>query len=135
LREAALAPSDRWVAHTLALPDGTAGLYLVEVGDQPRTAETWTKLAGDRNYIGSPAWSSDGEIIYYGSKRDGFICVWGQRLTDDGKPSGEPFAAFHNHASPDMKHYGFSKMVAAPGRLYIVLAEVKGDLWSLKLPR
>jgi serine/threonine protein kinase len=67
--------------------------------------------------------------------RDGFVCVWGQRLTDDGKPSGEPFAAFHNHASPDMKHYGFSKMVAAPGRLYMVLAEVKGDLWSLKLPR
>jgi len=135
LREAALAPSDRWVAHTLALPDGTAGLYLAGVGDQPAAAATWTKLAGDGNYIGSPAWSSDGRILYYGSKRDGFVCVWGQRLTDDGKPSGEPFAAFHNHASPDMKHYGFSKMVAAPGRLYMVLAEVKGDLWSLKLPR
>jgi len=132
---AALAPSDRWVAHTLALPDGTAGLYLAKVGDQPSAAGTWTKLAGDRNYIGSPAWSSDGKILYYGSKRDDFICVWAQRITDDGKPSGEPFAAFHNHASPDMKHYGICKMAAAPGRLYMVLAEVKGDLWSLKLPR
>jgi hypothetical protein len=131
----ALAPSDRWVAHTLALPDGTAGLYLTKVGDQPSAAGTWTKLAGDRNYIGSPAWSSDGKILYYGSKRDDFICVWAQRITDDGKPSGEPFAAFHNHASPDMKNYGVCKMAAAPGRLYMVLAEVKGDLWSLKLPR
>jgi serine/threonine protein kinase len=135
LGDAALAPSDTWVAFTLALPDGTAGLYLTEVGDQPSAVGTWTKLAGDRNYIGSPAWSSDGKIVYYGSKGDGFICVWAQRITDDGKPSGEPFAAFHNHTPPDMKHYGFSKMAAAPGRLYMVLAEVKGDLWSLKLPR
>jgi Tol biopolymer transport system component len=108
---------------------------LAKVGDQPSTAGTWTKLAEDRSYIGSPAWSSDGKIIYYGSKRDGFICVWGQRITDDGKPSGQPFAAFHNHASPDTKHYGVCKMAAAPGRLYMVLGEVKGDLWSLQLPR
>ncbi|MCJ7612976.1 MAG: serine/threonine-protein kinase [Candidatus Aminicenantes bacterium] len=134
--EAALAPSDRRVAFTTrARTDGTAGLYLAKVGDQPSAVGTWTKLAEDRNYIGSPAWSSDGKILYYGSKRDDFICVWGQRITDDGKPSGEPFAAFHNHTSPDMKFYGVSRMVAAPGRLYMVLGEVKGDLWSLKLPR
>ena len=133
--DAALAPSDRWVAFTLALPDGTAGLYLAKVGDQPAAAVTWTKLAGDRNYIGSPTWSSDGKILYYGSKRDGFICVWAQRITDDGKPLGEPFAAFHNHTSPDVKHYGVSRVTAAPGRLYMMLGEVKGDLWSLKLPR
>jgi Tol biopolymer transport system component len=133
---AALAPSDRWVAFTtLARPDGTGGLYLAKVGDQPSAAGTWTKLAEDRNYIGSPAWSSDGKIVYYGSKRDDFICVWGQRITDDGKPLGQPFAAFHNHVSPDVKHYGESKMAAAPGRLYMILGEVKGDLWSLKLPR
>jgi Tol biopolymer transport system component/tRNA A-37 threonylcarbamoyl transferase component Bud32 len=133
---AALAPSDRWVAFTTrARPDGTAGLYLVKVGDQPSAAGTWTKLAEDRNYIGSPVWSSDGKIVYYGSKRDDFICVWGQRITEDGKPSGQPFAAFHNHASPDVKHIGESQVAAAPGRLYMVLSEVKGDLWSLKLPR
>jgi len=135
LYEAALAPSDRWVAFTLALPDGTAGLYLAKVGDQPAAAATWTKLAEDRNFIGSPTWSSDGKILYYGSKRDGFICVWAQRITEDGKPSGEPFAAFHNHTSPDMKFYGISRVTAAPGRLYMMLGEFKGDLWSLKLPR
>jgi serine/threonine protein kinase len=135
LYEAALAPSDRWVAFTLALPDGTAGLYLANMGDQPTAAEAWTELDEDRNFIGSPTWSSDGKILYYGSKRDGFICVWAQRITDDGKPSGRPFTAFHDHASPDMKHYGVCHVTAAPGRLYMMLGEVKGDLWSLKLPR
>jgi hypothetical protein len=122
------------MAFTLALPDGTAGLYLAKVGDLPTAAEAWTKLAGDRNYIGSPAWPSDGKI-HYGSKRDGFICIWEQRITEDGKPSGEPFAAFHNHASPDMKHYGVCKMAAAPGWLSLMLAEVKGDLWLPQPPR
>ena len=135
LWEAALSRSDRWVAFTLALPDGTAGLYLAKVGEQPSAAGTWTKLATDRNYLGSPAWSDDGKIVYYGSNRDGFICIWAQRITEDGKPLGEPFAAFHNHTSPDMKFYGQTRISAAPGRLYMMLGEFKGDLWSLKLHR
>jgi hypothetical protein len=98
-------------------------------------AEAWTKLAGDRTYIGSPTWSSDSKIVYYGSNRDGFFCVWAQRITEQGKPLGKPFAAFHNHASSDLKHYRQSHVTAAPGRLYMMLGEVKGDLWSLKLPR
>ncbi len=135
LFDIALSPSDRWVAFTLALPDGTGGLYLTKAGDQPAAAGTWTKLDGDRNYIGSPTWSSNSKILYYGSSRDGFVCVWAQRIADDGKPSGEPFAAFHNHTSPDMKLYGTSRVTAAPGRLYMMLGVFKGDLWSLKLPR
>lgn len=131
----ALAPSDRWVAFTLALPNGSAGLYLAKVGDPPAAAGTWTKLAEDRNYIGSPAWSSDGKTLYYGSTRDGFVCVWAQRIAGEGKPLGEPFAAFHNHSSPDMKFYSIIPMTAAPGRLYMMLVDFKGDLWSLKLPR
>jgi len=131
----ALAPSDRWVAFTLALPDETAGLYLAKIGDQPASFETWTKIDEDRNYIGSPTWSKDGKTLYYCSNRDGFICVWAQRGAADGKPSGEPFAAFHNHTPPDTKFYGVCWVKAAPDRLYMMLSEFKGDLWALKLPR
>jgi Tol biopolymer transport system component len=135
LWEVALAPADRSVAFTLVLPDGTAALYLANVGDHPAAVETWTKVDEDRNYIGPPAWSRDGRILYYGSSRDGFICVWAQRVGADGKPSGEPFAAHHFHTPPDMKHFGVCWMGAAPDRLYLMLSEFKGDLWSLKLPR
>jgi len=135
LYDVSLAPSDRSVAFTLALPDGTAALYLANVGEQPAAVETWTKLDEDRNYIGSPAWSRDGKTLYYGSSRDGFFCVWAQRIGADGKPTGQPFAAFHNHTPPDMKFYGITRLTAAPDRLYLMLSDFKGDLWSLKLPR
>ena len=135
LYEAALSPSDGWVAFTLALPDGTAALHTAKVGEGPAPAATWTKVDEDRNYIGSPAWSRDGKILYYGSNRDGFCCIWGQRIGDNGKPSGEPFAAFHNHTPPDTKFYGVCWVRAAPGRLYMILSDFKGDLWSLQLPR
>jgi Tol biopolymer transport system component len=135
LYEAALSPSDRWIVFTVALADGSAALYLAKVDAQPAAAGTWTKLAGGPYYIGSPAWSSDGRIVYYGSYQDGFVCVWAQRIAEDGKPDGDPFAAFHNHASPDMKFYGASRVAAAPDRLYMMLSDFRGDLWSLKLPR
>jgi serine/threonine protein kinase/Tol biopolymer transport system component len=135
LFDAALSPSNNWVAFTLALPDGTAALYLAPIGGQPAAVATWTKLDEDRNFIGSPAWSGDGNTLYYGSNRDGFLCVWAQRIGGDGKPLGQPFAAFHDHVQPDTNLYGVCWVRAAPDRLYLLLAEFKGDIWSLKPPR
>ncbi len=134
LVEGALAPSDRWVAFTLARPNGTAALLLADVS-RPAPADSWTTLAEDGSYVGAPAWSSDGRILYYGSKRDAFNCIWAQRFNDAGRPAGEPFAAFHNHALPNMMIFGVSRIGAGRDRLYVLLSDFKGDLWSLKLLR
>jgi hypothetical protein len=134
LIEAALAPSDRWVAFTLSRPNGTAALLLADVS-RPASADSWITLAEDGSYLGAPAWSSDGRILYYGSKRDAFNCIWAQRFNDAGRPTGEPFAAFHNHTLPNMLIFGASRMSASRDRLYLLLSDFKGDLWSLKLLR
>jgi len=134
LFEAALTPSDARVAFTLALPNGTAALFVADVSE-PASAEKWTGLAEDRNYIGAPSWSNDGRILYYASARDSFVCIWAQRFAADGKPAGEPFAAFHNHTAPNMLLYGVSRTQASRDRLYMLLADFKGDLWSLRLLR
>jgi Tol biopolymer transport system component len=135
LWEAALSPSDRSVAFTILRPDGLVALYVAAAGDKPAAIETWTKISEGRFFIGSPTWSQDSRTLYYGSSRDDFFCVWAQRFAADGRPSGEPFAAFHNHKSPDMKMYGTCIVTAAPDRLYLMLSEFRGDLWSLKLSR
>ena len=135
LWDAALSPSGRSLAFTIAQADGSAGLYVAGVGDTPAPAAAWTTIEEGRQFIGSPAWSADSRILYYGSNRDDFFCVWGQRFAPDGQPAGEPFAAFHDHQPPDMKSYGICMIRAARDRLYMLLADFKGDLWSLQLPR
>jgi dipeptidyl aminopeptidase/acylaminoacyl peptidase len=131
--DTALSPDDRWIAFILGLPDGTAALYLAPVQDRLAPEETWIKLAQDRNYLGRSRWSPDGKMLYYGSKRDGFLCIWAQRIASDGKPIGEPVAAWHNHNSKSI-FPGWIELGVAPGRLYAVLTDMRGDLWSIKLP-
>jgi Tol biopolymer transport system component len=134
LVEAALAPSDRWVAFTLARPNGSAALLLADAR-RSTSAESWTTLAEDGTYIGAPAWSSDGRILYYGSKADDFNCIWAQRFDAVGRPEGKPFAVFHNHNLPNMMIFGVSRIAAGRNRLFLLLSDFKGDLWSLKLLR
>ena len=134
LSEAVLSPSNRRVAFTLARPDGTAALLLADAsGSSP--ADTWIRLADDRNYLGALSWSPDDRMLYFASASDGFLCIWVQRFAADGSPEGEPVAAFHNHAPPNMSIFGASRMSATRDRLYMLLADFKGDLWSLKLLR
>ena len=102
LYEAVLSPSNRRVAFTLARPDGTAALLLADAS-RPSSADTSIRLADDRNYLGALSWSRDDRMLYFASASDGFICIWAQRFAADGAPEGEPVAAFHNHAPPNMQ--------------------------------
>jgi serine/threonine protein kinase/Tol biopolymer transport system component len=132
----ALSPGDQWVAFAMPNPDGTAGLYLSVVGQQPTRQDMWIRIAEDRNYLGSPAWSPDGRLLYYASSHDGFNCVWAQRVANDGKPDGAPFAVFHRHkSSPSAMVLASPQIAVTKDRLYMLLAEFKGSLWSVKLNR
>jgi serine/threonine protein kinase/Tol biopolymer transport system component len=133
IEDVTISPETGRIAFTLERDDGSAVLYVAEAGENPTPPEKWVKIDEGFSYMGSPSWSPDGRILYYGSNRDGFYCVWAQRFGADGKPSGGPFAAFHDHAPPDMSLYGICVISAAPDRLYMLLSEFKGDLWSLQL--
>ena len=85
--------------------------------------------------LGAPAWSPDGSLLYYASNRDGFICVWAQRIGINGKPEGDPLAVHHNHTFPESTFVGGSFNEVAPEKLYMLLFEFKGDVWSLQIKR
>jgi hypothetical protein len=130
-----VSPADRWVAFTAARPDGMAALYLAPVGKQAARQDVWIQVAEDRNYLGSPAWSPKGNLLYYTSSRDGFICVWAQRIGTDGRPDGGPLAVHHNHIFPESTFLGGSFNGIMPEKLYMLLFEFRGDLWSLQIKR
>jgi Tol biopolymer transport system component len=135
LYEASVSPGDGWVAFTVARPEGTARLYTAPVRDQPVPPDAWIPIAEERNHIMSPKWSPDGKLLYFGSNRDTFPCVWAQRISSDGKPAGAPIAAFHSHGSAGMKLWHFPLFDITPERLYMMTIELKGNIWTINVGR
>ena len=133
LADAALSPGARWIALTVARPDGTAALYIAPVGKQAAPRDSWIQITEDRNLLSRASWSPDGKLIYYESSRDDHYCIWAQRITAGGTPDGAPSAALHLHRSLESKLYLGAPFGVAPDTLYVLLAEAKGNAWMVKL--
>ena len=132
----ALSPRCRLAAFTVARPDGTAALYLA-----PRRPTALASRfmdpdsAEDRYYLSRASWSPDGKSIYYASTRDKFQVRVAQRITSDGKTDGVPLAALHLHRFLESSFVGGVYFAVAPENLYVLLTEVKGNAWMVKVDR
>jgi Tol biopolymer transport system component len=83
---------------------------------------------GESDY--DPSFSYDDRTIFFLSDRDGFPCVWAQRLSPDKHPEGPPFAVLHSHERkrlivPDSFKVGRSRMVFAR-------QEESGNIWLVE---
>jgi Tol biopolymer transport system component len=85
ISEAALSPDDRWIAFILGKADGRAALALAPLAAAPAPERDWIVLFDENAYLGSPAWSPNGRILYYLSERDGACKVWCQPLDPRSK--------------------------------------------------
>jgi serine/threonine protein kinase len=130
--QCSLSPGGRWLACVVARPDGMAALYIVPVSER-LPSEAWIQIDEDRNYLGSPTWSPDGKLIYYMSSRDDHYCVWAQRITAEGKPDGAPVGTLHLHGSIQSRLWGEVPFGVTSENLYILLPDVKGDVWMVNV--
>ena len=125
---------DRWLAFTAEKPDGTAALYIAPVRERPVLPRDWTEIAEDRNRIGSPRWSPNGNLLYYFSARDGVLCVWAQRFDRGRAPSGPAIPVFHGHGTPSTRLSNIVSMGIAPGGLYLMTTtDAKANIWAMRL--
>jgi eukaryotic-like serine/threonine-protein kinase len=100
--------------------------------------ETWVEMVDATFDNDKPRLSPDGGRLYFQSNRDGFICVWSQRVDVKTKrPIGVPEAVQHYHGG--LRSYA-SIFGALSNRLHLSLAadrlllnleELRSDLWLL----
>jgi hypothetical protein len=132
---------DRWVVFKKQLGWMTAQLLIAPVRDgRPGTSAEWIAVTDGRYSDDKPQFSADGNTIYFTSIRDGYLCIWTQRLDPKTKhPVGAPegYEHFHNSNGRDGASFpvmqAFSDLTVARDKMLISLPHAKRDLWIKEL--
>ena len=129
-------PDGRWVAFHAGdtSTDGNKAAYEFIApfrGLTPIPRNEWVAITDGKAYSDVPLWSPDGNRLYYVSDRDGFRCIWSQKLEPNSKrPSGEPVATLHLHGPKHLlKEVPISGLDVSLGRdkLIFSLGEAGGE--------
>jgi Tol biopolymer transport system component len=148
LRGARYSPDGNWIAFHAEASPLERRVYIAPNREQS-TAEQWIRMGmesfsdvpGAVPVDFQPAWSPDGNLLYWLSGRDGFRCIWAQRLDPATKrPQGPPFAVRHFHRSRRSLLRQVPARATQVGfrvyrdRAYFAMDEVTGTVWIADLP-
>ena len=128
----------RWITFEAVTRPGHSRLFVAPASEPwPIDEKNWVPVTDDRGWDDKPRWSPDGNLIYFTSERDGFVCLWAQRL-DPGskKPIGAPLDIYHFHgARRSMMNVGYAtlEISVAPDKIILNLGEFTGNVWMTKL--
>jgi len=130
---------DRWVVFKrLQSLVGFAQILIAPVrhGAAAGQAE-WIVVTDGRYPDDKPQFSPDGNTVYFTSTRDGYLCIWAQRLDPVTKhPVGPPFAFehFHNREGHDAAYNQItSDLTVARDKILINLWHIQPDIWMTRM--
>jgi Tol biopolymer transport system component len=83
LWNARFSPDDRWISVTHEV-EGRSRVWIAPFkdGSSPEAHE-WVSVTSGEHWDDKPVWSHDGNVMYFTSLRDGFHCLWAQRLRQE----------------------------------------------------
>jgi eukaryotic-like serine/threonine-protein kinase len=129
-------PDGRWITFGAAGPSSRVFIAPFR-GEVAIPEKEWIIASDGASWDDKPRWSPDGNLVYFTSDRDGFVCLWAQRLDSATKrPNGAPFAVHHLHeARRSMANVGYGPLEISVARNKIVfnMAELTGNLWMTQL--
>ena len=134
---ARFSPDDRWIAFH-ERQKSPARTFIIPFRDGAVPPESqWIAVTDGANSDGWPMWSPDGQLLYLVSDRDGFFCLWAQRLDGATKrPAGGPFAVLHLHSArrsiTNMPTIWFGAALTRD-KLILNLGERTGNIWMAAL--
>jgi Tol biopolymer transport system component len=115
----AFSPDGRW----MTFGDASQGRVFIAPfqGEAPPPESAWVPLPRELS-----TWSPDGTLLYGPSGRDGFNCIWAQRVDRASKrPLGEPLPIFHSHGARTV----YGSISIGRERMVFSLAERTGNIW------
>jgi dipeptidyl aminopeptidase/acylaminoacyl peptidase len=130
IHDASLSPDQRGVAFHTPLRNAIMRIAPVRNGRAAGEAE-WVTL-DDRGVDNrKPWWSPDGNLLYFFSMRDGFACIYAQRLEPASKrPIGEPVPVYHFHRARVRAFVGaWLGPAILPDRIILSLTEGTSNVW------
>jgi serine/threonine protein kinase/Tol biopolymer transport system component len=136
LWEPRFSPDGKWLAFLMV---HTGDLHSIHIAPYHPSIkpEEWVTIARANTENDKPRWSPDGRLLYFTSTRDGYRCIWAQRLNADKRPAGDPFPVLHFRSTvrsmSNVTLYDESTSLAA-GRLVLVLGERRGNIWTTSAP-
>lgn len=133
-------PDERWISfHAETSSPVNRQIFIVPFRDrQVRPEREWMAVTDGSAPDREPYWSPDGNLLYFLSDRDGFRCIWAQRLDAATKrPAGSPVPVQHFHHA----RQSLSGVTGGPaaialsvtrGGMVFALAELTGNIWMTK---
>jgi len=128
-------PDDRWVSFNATTAEKSRIFVAPLRGTGPIPESEWISITNGV-WDDKPRWSPDGTALYFMSSRDGFRCIWAQRLDQFKHPLGEAFPIFHAHEARRSLlnvQIGALDMSVARDKILFNMTELTGNLWTVKL--
>jgi len=133
-----ISPDDQWIAFVAGDTANPTRIYVAPFR-KGAAAESrqWVPVTEGKAWDDKPRWLDDSSLVYY-SNRDGFGCLWEQKLTPDTKqPVGAPLAVYHFHRygqSPRTLFREDFQIALTPDVLILNLVDMSGDIWMIDHP-
>ena len=135
---ARLSWDNRWITFYRAIGPGKAQVYIAPVRDGPPVGDKeWIAVTDGQTRDALPEFSPDGDLMYFLSLRDGWDCLWAQRLDPSTKkPAGAAFPVQHFHSarrSPVYVRAGQRAMSLGRDKIVFTMEERTGNVWMAEL--
>jgi Tol biopolymer transport system component/tRNA A-37 threonylcarbamoyl transferase component Bud32 len=132
-----LSPDERWIAfHGDRAGQDTREFIAPFRGREPVDPSEWIEITDGQHPGDAPRWAEDGNGLYYVSDRDGFRCIWVQKLDPATKrPQGPPTAVYHLHARQRSImgiSLGSFDFAVLRDRIVLNMMERDGNIWALR---